>query len=73
MPEVPEMFLTTELLQNRIEPLPIIDSHAFRAGQLPTHHRDPFDRMLVAQAQLESLVILTNDRQMSLYDVDVQW
>ena len=73
LPEAPEIFLPSELSQNRIEPLPITDMHAFQAGQLPRHHRDPFDRMLVAQAQLESLVLLTNDRQLSLYDVNVQW
>ncbi len=73
LPEAPEIFLPSELAHNRIEALPIIDAHAYQAGQLPRHHRDPFDRMLVAQAQLESLVILTNDRQLSLYDVEVQW
>ena len=73
LPEVPEIFLPSEIAQNRIEPLPIIDVHAFRAGELPLHHRDPFDRMLVAQAQLESLVLLTNDQKLGLYDVEVQW
>lgn len=73
LPEAPEIFLPSEIAQNRIEPLPIIDVHTFRAGQLPRHHRDPFDRMLVAQAQMESLAILTNDRQLALYDVEVQW
>ena len=72
LPEAPEIFLPSEIAQNRVEPLPIIDVHAFRAGQLPRHHLDPFDRMLVAQAQLESLVLLTNDRQLILYDVEVQ-
>ena len=73
LPDVPEIFLLPEIAQNRIESLPIFDVHAFRAGKLPLHHRDPFDRMLVAQAQVESLVLLTNDPQMSLYDVNVQW
>ena len=73
LPDVPEIFLASEIAQNRIESLPIFDVHAFRAGQLPLHHRDPFDRMIVAQAQVESLVLLTNDPRMSLYDVNVQW
>ena len=73
LPEAPEIFLPSEIAQNRVEPLPIIDLHSFRAGQLPRHHRDPFDRMLVAQAQVESLVLLTNDQKLSLYDVEVQW
>jgi len=45
--------------------------HAVAAGALPLHHKDPFDRMLVAQAQLESLTIVTSDRKLSAYDVAV--
>lgn len=73
LPDAPERFLPFELAQNRIESIPVIDDHAFHAGQLPRHHRDPFDRMLVAQAQIESLVLLSNDPQLTLYDVRVQW
>jgi PIN domain nuclease of toxin-antitoxin system len=40
-----------------------------RAGQLPMHHRDPFDRMLVAQAQHESLTLVTRDPSFDAYDV----
>ena len=47
LPEVPESFIPTELSRNRIESLHINDAHSFRAGQLPNHHRDPFDRMLI--------------------------
>ena len=73
LPETPEQFLPAELGKNRIESLPIIDDHAFQAGQLPRHHTDPFDRMLVAQAQLESLGLISNDEQLSLYQVDLHW
>ncbi|MCW2973469.1 MAG: Ribonuclease VapC22 [Thermoleophilia bacterium] len=52
-------------------PLPIAARHATRAAQLPTHHKDPFDRMLVAQAQLEHLTLVTADRQIAAYDVTV--
>jgi PIN domain nuclease of toxin-antitoxin system len=45
--------------------------HAARAGSLPLHHHDPFDRMLVAQAQLEGLTIVTRDRAFDAYDVPV--
>jgi PIN domain nuclease of toxin-antitoxin system len=44
-----------------------------RAGQLPRHHRDPFDRLLVAQAQIESLLLVTNDVNIQKYDVEVLW
>jgi PIN domain nuclease of toxin-antitoxin system len=73
LPEAPEQFLTAEIEKNRIESLPIIDSHAFIAGQLPHHHRDPFDRMLVAQAQVESLTLLSNDEQLKLYNIEIRW
>jgi PIN domain nuclease of toxin-antitoxin system len=53
------------------QPLPITFEHAERAAQLPEHHRDPFDRMLVAQAQLEGLTIVTRDSQFQAYGVPV--
>jgi len=73
LPDAPAIFLSAELGKNRIESLPIIDTHAFQAGQLPRHHRDPFDRMLVAQAQVETLGIVSNDTKISLYNVNVYW
>ena len=73
LPETPEEFLPVELVKNRIESLSVIDAHAFQAGRLPRHHADPFDRMLVAQAQIESLGILSNDRKLIHYDVDIHW
>jgi len=73
LPEVPELFIPTELAKNRIDSLPIVGDHSFRAGQLPIHHRDPFDRMLIAQAQIENMEIVSSDRQISLYDVNIAW
>jgi len=54
-------------------PLDITVAHAEAAGSLPAHHRDPFDRMLVAQAQSESLVIVSSDRRLAPYDVPILW
>ena len=73
LPETPEQFLPAELGKNRIDSLPIVDAHSFQAGRLPHHHGDLFDRMLVAQAQVESLGLISNDKQLSFYDVDVHW
>lgn len=73
LPETPEKLLLEELARNHVDSLPITDLHALRAGQLPRHHRDPFDRMLIAQAQIESMALLSNDRQCSLYAVEVIW
>jgi PIN domain nuclease of toxin-antitoxin system len=53
------------------EPLAISFDHAEHAGALPAHHRDPFDRMLVAQAQDEGLTIVTRDRALAAYEVDL--
>ncbi len=50
------------------EPLPINAAHARLAGRLPHHHRDPFDRMLVAQAQAQGLTLVTRDRDIQKYD-----
>jgi len=58
-----------QIERHRFAQLPITIPHAVRAGGLPTHHRDPFDRMLVAQAQLEGLTIVTRDPHIGQYDV----
>lgn len=55
----------------RLQTLSITVGHALRAGSLPRHHDDPFDRMLVAQAQIERLVLTTADARLSAYDVAV--
>ncbi|MGW2180177.1 type II toxin-antitoxin system VapC family toxin [Streptomyces sp. NPDC001732] len=52
-------------------PLAITAAHGVRAGRLPQIHRDPFDRFLVAQAQLESMTLVTRDRWIPKYDVAV--
>lgn len=49
--------------------LPINIRHAIAAGRLPRHHDDPFDRMLIAQAQVEDLMLVTADKRFSAYDV----
>jgi PIN domain nuclease of toxin-antitoxin system len=55
------------------EKLAIAFAHAERAARLPRHHQDPFDRMLVAQAQVEELTLVTNDRHIARYDVALLW
>jgi PIN domain nuclease of toxin-antitoxin system len=53
--------------------LPITHAHAIAAAALPLHHRDPFDRLLIAQAQIEDAVIVTTDREFAAYDVRTVW
>lgn len=61
--------LEEALATNGFTPLPINMEHALAAGRLPEHHRDPFDRMLIAQAQLERLTLVTHDGAFGHYDV----
>lgn len=51
--------------------LPVTHGHAIAADRLPPHHRDPFDRMLVAQAAGEGLTLVSRDASIALYDVDI--
>ena len=53
--------------------LPITIAHAEAAGALPPHHADPFDRMLIAQASLERLILVTHDPAFEPYDVKLLW
>lgn len=57
----------------RFVELEITFEHALRAGALPPHHGDPFDRMIVAQAQSEGFTLITNDARIAAYDVPVLW
>lgn len=56
--------------ESGFDPLDITAEHARAAAALPAHHRDPFDRMLVAQAQMETLTIVTADRSFAAYGID---
>ncbi|MEU8237673.1 type II toxin-antitoxin system VapC family toxin [Actinoplanes missouriensis] len=65
-PELPELIRDCSF-----QPLAITADHGIAAGRLPLHHRDPFDRILVAQAQVEGLTLVTRDTQIQKYDVPV--
>jgi PIN domain nuclease of toxin-antitoxin system len=61
------------VLASGFERLPISFAHAEAAGMLPLHHADPFDRMLIAQARLEGLTLVTHDRHFAPYGVEIAW
>ena len=65
--------LETALAASRFQPLLITVAHALAAGRLPRHHDDPFDRILIAQAQYAQLTVVTHDPQFHLYDVAILW
>jgi PIN domain nuclease of toxin-antitoxin system len=68
-----DSFIAKQLKLNAIYSLPIHMSHALHVYNLPHHHRDPFDRLLIAQALLENLPILTMDPQIAKYKIKVVW
>lgn len=63
--------LEQQVVENGFRPLDVTFQHAAEAGGLPLEHRDPFDRLLIAQARREQLVIVTGDELFRLYDVPV--
>ena len=73
LPEPPEQFILPRLLRDRIESLPIDHRHAVAAAALPDHHRDPFDRMLLAQAMTEGIPLASADRALLEYDIELLW
>jgi PIN domain nuclease of toxin-antitoxin system len=70
--DAPDGF-SSQLLNGGAVPLPISLDHADAVHSLPWHHRDPFDRLLVAQAMLEDAVLVTNDESLSPYGVGLAW
>lgn len=69
LPAPVEVWLPIALHELRCSPLALDMRHMIEAVQLPFHHRDPFDRMLVAQARIERLTLVTSDRTLQRYDV----
>jgi PIN domain nuclease of toxin-antitoxin system len=73
VPEPLDKYFATRMREERVYELAISVRHAARVGELPHHHRDPFDRILIAQAQCESLPIVTADPAFKKYDVKSIW
>ncbi|MER5358652.1 type II toxin-antitoxin system VapC family toxin [Streptomyces sp. NPDC002785] len=63
--------LAERVRDSQFASLPVTAGHGVRACRLPAHHRDPFDRILIAQAQTEGMTILTRDKWIPSYDVQV--
>jgi PIN domain nuclease of toxin-antitoxin system len=73
LPDQLELFLTNQLTVNSFVLLPIQLNHALHTYHLSNHHKDPFDRILVAQSQVENLPIMTLDSKIAQYGVTVIW
>jgi PIN domain nuclease of toxin-antitoxin system len=68
---LPSEYIPSRMLRTFTEELPITHAHALWAGALPPHHKDPFDRLLIAQAKIEGLPILTADPEFAAYEIEV--
>lgn len=66
----PEVLIPQHIRRTGVAPLYITVDHVLAAAALPMHHRDPFDRMIVAQARTHELMVATADRKMALYEVE---
>lgn len=71
LPESPDRYLPKKLAQQGIRPLQVTLDHSLKVASLPLHHHDPFDHLLIAQAIVEQMVILTSDRVFAKYPVQV--
>jgi len=73
LPEAAKEYVAAGIEDFEMKALPLYLHHALRVAELPLHHRDPFDRMLVAQAQMEGLPLMTADPKLAAYDVEIIW
>jgi PIN domain nuclease of toxin-antitoxin system len=73
LPEPPDQYVANRMRLHRFSALPIELSHALEVYRLPVIHHDPFDRLLIAQSQLEDILILTGDSEIGRYQVEVIW
>ena len=69
----PEEYVVEQRRRHRIDTLPITEEAALQVDKLPNLHRDPFDRLIVAQAIVEGMIVVTPDRLISMYPVRIAW
>ena len=73
LPESPASYVPRRMAEQGLRPLAVSHPHALAVFELPNHHRDPFDRLLVAQARLEDMVLVTADPVLEKYPVETLW
>lgn len=71
LPEPPMTYVPERMRRSGTTPLAVEPVHALRTSELPDHHRDPFDRLLIAQAQILGIPLVTADRQLEAYDLEL--
>lgn len=73
LPEPPAQYISNRISLYQLHPLPVQIHHAVQVYNLPMHHADPFDRLLVAQSQIESMPLISVDADIRRYEVKVVW
>ncbi len=73
LPEAPGTYVPRRMADQGLRPLPVSHQHALAVFGLPDHHRDPFDRLLIVQANLEDMILVTADRMIEKYAVQLLW
>lgn len=73
LPEPVDRYISSRVMQLGMRSLAITASHALQVATLPLHHRDPFDRLLIAQAQTEAMTLVSADQMFNQYEVSLLW
>jgi len=73
LPEPPDLYVPRRMASQGLRPLAVSHAHALAVFALPAHHRDPFDRLLIAQAKVEDMTLITADRMFQRYPVRLLW
>lgn len=73
LPRPPSRYVPQRMVSGGTTALPVLPVHALAVAELPNHHRDPFDRLLVAQALHESMTLVSRDRKLEPYGVPMLW
>ncbi len=71
LPSLPFRYIPSRINKDGLKVLAFSLEHSLRIENLPPHHNDPFDRLIIAQAQIGDMTILTNDKRFELYDVKI--
>lgn len=71
LPDPPDHYVPARMQSSGVEALAVRMEHALQVAQLPLHHQDPFDRLLVAQAKVERVPLLSADSKLAVYDVEL--
>ena len=73
LPEAPETYVPDRMQRDAIDALPVLHSHALAVAKLPHHHRDPFDRLSIAQTISERIPLATANPSMRAYAAELLW